>query len=251
MITPTLRQRVIDRVTADLATANNHFGIALQMPKIVYEKRGTTAGTACPGTWTIDLNAVLFTENVEAFLSRTVPHELAHLIHSKIEPSAHYGQKREIHGHGWQRVMAVLGADSSRCHSYDTTNSRQQKTVTRFHHECTVCGQTVEVGAKHHRSIQQGISNIYHTTCGRQSRFKPSTVVTVKSNIPGVAPRPTLVPKAPSAGSKIERCYVVYKNHPNLSRAHMIRLFVDQCDCTTAGASTYYQTCKKMAENGV
>lgn len=257
MISPALHQRVMDKIAEGMSIARSHYGITMAAPRVVYQKRGTTAGTADYVKWEIDLNAALFQQNIEEFLKRTVVHELAHLIHHVVNPEDHnprYG-KRDVHGTNWQNVMRVLGGPTERCHSYDVSSVKQHKTVVRHLHKCTTCGEEVEVGAKHHAAIQKGVSTIYHRKCGRHSRFLTSSFTVVKSPtgvVTPATPNKSSTPlSTPATGSKLARCYEIYKLYGlRVARAQMIAMFVNQCDCTVAGASTYYQTCKKMYESG-
>lgn len=62
-----------------------------------------------------------------------------------------------------------------------------------------------------------------------------------------VIPEPT---KPVGGGSKIDMCWTIYRARPTLARGELIKLFVAQAGCTTAGASTYVATCKKRYESG-
>lgn len=97
-------------------------------PTIGFDLSGTTAGKAY---WTknhVQLNAVLYVENVQDFLVNTIPHELAHLIARQV-----YGRAIKPHGKEWQSVMRSLGVEPSRTHDYDVTNAR---TVTTHPYLC-------------------------------------------------------------------------------------------------------------------
>lgn len=97
-------------------------------PTIGFDLSGTTAGKAY---WTknhVQLNAVLYVENVQDFLVNTIPHELAHLIARQV-----YGRAIKPHGKEWQSVMRSLGVEPSRTHDYDVTNAR---TVTTYPYLC-------------------------------------------------------------------------------------------------------------------
>ena len=63
-----------------LAQANLKLGRNYPEPKIVYQQRGTAAGTAWLEPYEIRLNPVLMMENQQAFIEEVVPHELAHLL---------------------------------------------------------------------------------------------------------------------------------------------------------------------------
>jgi len=256
MITATLHKQVVDTVVDALSTAQTKYKTAFKMPSIVYTKRGTTAGTADYTKWEINLNPVLLVENVETFLKRTVIHEVAHLVHFIVCPKDHdrrYG-KRDVHGTNWQRVMSSLGGeDVSRCHSYDVSSVMQNR--VRYAHKCSVCGNEVQAGPKYHSRIENG-ERFFHKSCGRNSYLMPSSSTAVKAttgvSTPTTSNKSSTAVKTPAKGSKIHQCYEMYKMyHQKYSRSMMINVFVQNCDCTPAGASTYYQTCKKMYDAGV
>lgn len=264
MITTAIKQKVTDKLKACIAIANKRYGIDVKFPNVVYQKRGTTAGTANYRTWTIDLNPVLLVENLDDFIEDTVPHELAHLVTNMVYPHAHkrvYGQKRSPHGSEWQSVMRVLGANPSRCHSYDTSNART-RTKASYDYKCNCCGQVIKLGPKRHAQEQRQPGWYNHGGCGRTAG--KLTLVTDKAPVATTHTKPAQLPpmnlhnvpapapkKAPEAGSKISKCYSMFKQYPGLSRKEMINHFVQLCDCTAAGASTYYATCKKMYDSGV
>ena len=60
--------------------ARRHFAVEFPEPSIVYQQRGTSAGTAWLQSWEIRLNPVLLLENQQPFIDEVVPHELAHLL---------------------------------------------------------------------------------------------------------------------------------------------------------------------------
>lgn len=258
MITAAIKQKVTDKLKACIAIANKRYGIDVKFPNVTYQKRGTTAGTATYGTWTIDLNPVLLAENEEDFINRTVPHELAHLITDMVYPHAHkrmYGQKRSPHGSEWQSVMHVLGANASRCHSYDVSNARV-KNKASYDYKCNCCGQVLKMGPKRHATEQRTPGHYTHSSCGRAAGkltlVGGATVHAKPAQLPPMNLHNVPAPKsAPAAGSKISKCYGMFKQYPGLSRKEMINHFVQLCDCTAAGASTYYATCKKMYDSGV
>lgn len=254
-----IKQRVKDKLAAGIAIAEKHYGIKIKFPTILYGLKGKTAGYADYKKWTVQFNDVLLSENADDFIARTVPHELAHLINHLVNPEDHETRmvktyagwkrtKRDVHGEGWQGVMTVLGVDDiSRCHQYDTTNSKVQRNVPKYTYACSCCKTTMEVGAKVHNRIQQG-AGYEHKRCRGSKLVFVGAVQPVQ---PVVTPSATPT-HSPTQGSKIQRCYALYKQYSaRYGRKDMINVFVQECDCTNAGASTYYATCKKMYESGV
>ena len=74
-----LQQAVMRSLREKLARANLKLDRNYPEPKLVYQQRGTAAGTARLESYEIRLNPVLMMENQQAFIEEVVPHELAHL----------------------------------------------------------------------------------------------------------------------------------------------------------------------------
>lgn len=91
---------------------------AFPMPTISFDLRGRVAGKALCSKNHVQLNAQLFIENVETFLSDVIVHEWAHLVTSALYRGS------LPHGPQWQSVMRDLGVAPRRCHQMDTTNAR-------------------------------------------------------------------------------------------------------------------------------
>lgn len=252
MITNAMKERVNAKLRECIAIANRKYNVDIQFPTVVYEKRGRVAGTANYGTWTIDLNPVLLSENFEAMLADTVPHEMAHLITDTVYPHAHQrglGQKRSPHGAEWKSVMRALGCEPTRCHSYDTTNAAV-RTKASYEYTCNCCGVSLKLGPKRHAREQRTPGFYSHSKCGRTAgkltlvgKQAPATVHTKPKSTSAPAP------KAPGGESKLAKCYGVFKSHPTLARSSMITHFI-HLGCTPAGAATYYASCKKMYNEG-
>lgn len=161
---------VIARIKECIEIAENHYGCTFDMPTIRYDKRGRTAGTATASKWEINLNMTLLNENVEKFIHRTVAHEFAHLVDYKINDSQATRfdrngrrKKRQPHGPNWKTIMDLLGVESSRCHTYDTTNSRvsRRKSET-FEYHCSGCNETLPMGKIRHNKQQSGTAVYTH-----------------------------------------------------------------------------------------
>ncbi len=99
-----IQQAVMRSLREKLAQANLKLGRSYPEPKLVYQQRGTSAGTAWLEPYEIRLNPVLMMENQQAFIDEVVPHELAHLLVWK-----HFGRVAP-HGKEWKWMMeSVLG----------------------------------------------------------------------------------------------------------------------------------------------
>lgn len=125
-----------------LALANAYLKVDYPEPKVSYQQRGTTAGTAHLSVWKIRLNSVLLIENGQQFIDEVVPHELAHLLVYK-----QFGRVAP-HGQQWQWMMEnVLGVSASRTHAFDVM-SVQGKT---FAYRCDC--QTHALTVRRHNKI--------------------------------------------------------------------------------------------------
>jgi SprT protein len=254
-ITQAIKQRVTARLRSDIEKIEKRYGTKLDMPDVVYDVRGVVAGYAVHSAWRIRLNPELLVANLEDFLIRTVPHELAHLACHRIYPevyernvsamfSARTGrmvfrrEKREVHGPRWKEIMRVLGANPKRTHNYDVSSTRRSRKA-RFEYKCSGCGEMLATGPKIHKQIQRDPSSRWHRGCkghplilqGQKAPVKPTVVV------------PSVVP---TTGTKQQRAYALYTAHRDASRATMIQMFMAQLAMTQAGASTYYYNCQKV-----
>lgn len=261
-VSAVLEKRVLEKVESSIQTIEDHYKIKMRRPKVLFNVRGTVGGYANYNTWTVRFNPVLLTENVEDYLETTVPHEVAHLACDQIYPGAHNRgsdpfagitftrsgrmrrAKREVHGPRWQSIMRVLGADPSRCHTYDTTNARVRNKTT-YEYVCSSCGKEYNLGPKRHAKAQRGIK-YWHPGCGNSSYpLVRKGTATPKPIVQPVYVQPQQTPIQPDAGSKFDQCLKIYKsNKDRLFKQDMIDLFIKQAGCTPAGASTYYYKCK-------
>lgn len=268
-LTNELRSRVANKLADCLKLAEAKYGQKFAMPHVSYDLRGATAGKASCPTWSIKLNGQLLAENADDFIARTVPHELAHLITDRVYPEAHRGRgitftstgkvrraKREVHGPRWQSVALALGMeDVTRCHTYDTTNTRVVKSNGRQIEWLCPCGHKLMLTPKMSAELLQKPGSRWHRGCkGRnlvlvdksvlpEGRVHTPTVY--RAPAPVHAQKPAAPVAVPNGASKIETCRALFKANPTLSRQEMIGLFVNKANCTPAGAGTYYQTLKK------
>jgi predicted SprT family Zn-dependent metalloprotease len=261
------------RVTAKLRDGLDHaakaYGQQFSMPVVSYDLAGTVAGYANYNKWTIRLNATLLMENVDAFIERTVPHELAHLITDRVYPEAHASRlaitrtgsvkrtKRDVHGPRWQSVCRVLGmADVKRCHSYDVTNAKVVKSNSRQIEWKCPCGASLLLSPMMSAQLDRTPNARWHRGCrGRTlQRVVPLTRTVDLREYAGVAIAngSSVVVQVPVStpavvSSKIDSCRQLYLKYSSTKqRAEMIAMFVKQVQCTPAGAATYYATLKKQ-----
>lgn len=163
------------RIKSDVAKyvniAEKHFAHPYRTPAIRYDVRGATAGYAL-GDHLVRFNPILLMENIEDFMARTVPHEVAHCIdyaNQRRQWSMYMPRrgKRSVHGPSWQAVMRVFGVkDIARCHKYDVRNA-QVKKKAKYEYTCGCCKKSLFLGPVRHKR-QQAYGGY---TCGRCGRF--------------------------------------------------------------------------------
>jgi SprT protein len=123
-------------------------------PTLVYQQRGTAAGTAWLEKWEIRLNPVLLLENQQAFVDEVVPHELAHLLVWKV-----FGRVPP-HGKEWKWMMQeVLGVPARRTHQFEIASVRAQTYPYR-------CGcQQHHLTVRRHNRVLRGESEYRCVRC--------------------------------------------------------------------------------------
>ena len=77
---------------------------ALPFPQVWFDLKGASAGQAHLGRGGLRFNAVLLSENRQAFFAEVIPHEMAHWLVFHLQD----GPRLKPHGREWQRVMVGL-----------------------------------------------------------------------------------------------------------------------------------------------
>lgn len=168
-----LKELAKERIAHFVSFANNKLGAQVPMPTCSFDLRGRVAGKAVMGYspsqskdknraepyFHVQLNAVLFTENVQLFLDDTIPHEVAHLVADSL-----YGRRISEHGKEWQSVMALFGRDPVKRHNMDVTNARVHKLF-----ELTCGCKTFNLSARRFRQALTG--RLRCTQCAQPLRY--------------------------------------------------------------------------------
>ena len=150
-----LQQAVMRALRENLLLANRQLEHDYPEPKLVYQQRGTAAGTAWLENWEIRLNPVLLLENQQAFIEEVVPHELAHLLTWK-----HFGRVPP-HGKEWKWMMeSVLGVPARRTHQFQIDSVRSRT----FAYRCRC--QQHQLTIRRHNRILRGESEYRCVQCG-------------------------------------------------------------------------------------
>ncbi|MEG3109229.1 MULTISPECIES: SprT family zinc-dependent metalloprotease [Pantoea] len=155
-----LQQAVMRSLRHSLELANQKLARSYPEPKLIYQQRGTAAGTAWLEKWEIRLNPVLLLENQQAFIDEVVPHELAHLLVWK-----HFGRVAP-HGKEWKWMMeSVLGVPAQRTHRFEVESVRSRT----FNYRCQC--QQHHLTVRRHNRVVRGESEYRCVSCG--SLLKP------------------------------------------------------------------------------
>jgi SprT protein len=173
-VPPTIIRQVEDKILETYIRAQILFGRPFELPSIHFDLRGLCAGRARYRDNLIRLNSLLLCENTEEFISRTVPHEVAHLLNNALN-----GRVRP-HGPEWKTIMCALGLNPIRCHNYKVEHTITQR--QRRHTYYCAC-QTHWISQTVHNRMRRGF--VYSCSrCGAQitpirSRLTPddSTIV--------------------------------------------------------------------------
>ena len=263
-VTTAIKDRVVAKLNEGIAKAAARYNITIPFPTVLYTKRGTTAGVANYRHWTVNFNPVLLMENVDKFITRTVPHELAHLICDRVYPHAHESEvvrtatgwkrtKRDVHGSYWKEVMRVIGVPAheiTRCHNYDVTNAKRVVNRTSYAYKCVTCSADFNLGPQRHAKLVRNPGALTCRRCGRvHGRLVLAAAHTAAAPARAIAPPAPAAAKKAATGTKLEQCYAIYKRLQqagDLTRAYAITAFMTEVGMTKAGASTYFSTCQKM-----
>ncbi|ARF48707.1 SprT family protein [Pantoea stewartii subsp. stewartii DC283] len=161
-----LQQAVMRALRDALERANRMLERTYPEPTLVYQQRGTAAGTAWLEKWEIRLNPVLLLENQQAFIDEVVPHELAHLLVWKT-----FGRVAP-HGKEWKWMMeTVLGVPAQRTHRFEVASVRSRT----FAYRCQC--QQHHLTVRRHNRVIRGESEYRCVHCGnvlKAGLFLPS-----------------------------------------------------------------------------
>lgn len=132
-------------------------GYVLPIVPIDFSLRGACAGKAIHKKFSgqpvmLKFNLELAHRNIDTFLKRTVPHEVAHLLQFMRNPNS------KPHGHEWDFFCRLLtGSTMPRCHSYDTTGIKRTRKVTRPYKYVCNCERPHMLTSIKHKRILDGV----------------------------------------------------------------------------------------------
>lgn len=152
-----LQQAVMRTLREKLQQANQRLARNYPEPHLIYQQRGTAAGTAWLASWEIRLNPVLLLENQQAFIEEVVPHELAHLLVWR-----HFGRVAP-HGTEWKWMMeTILEVPARRTHSFEVASVRGKS----FPYRCRC--QQHQLTVRRHNRVVRGETEYRCVQCGER-----------------------------------------------------------------------------------
>lgn len=113
MVACGLKEQVQARISHLIDFSANELGIIIPKPKVIYNIRGTKAGTANFNHWVLDFNPKYLSAYRDEFIVDTVSHEVAHLVTVK-----RHGTDIFPHGRQWQSIMRAFGLPPKITHNY-------------------------------------------------------------------------------------------------------------------------------------
>lgn len=97
-----------------------------RVPDVSLKLRGECAGRATYST--IRYNPMIASANLQEFITRTVPHEVAHVVDQRLHGSSSHGPR-------WKKIMKDFGVPATRCHSYSNGVVKTRE-LKRFAYRC-------------------------------------------------------------------------------------------------------------------
>jgi len=148
-----------------LRMAEEQHGRTFNMPTIEYFHKGRKAGHANGSKWMVGFNTGLLEDNLQRYMVRTIPHEVAHLVVFAVHGQLYKNGKRDSHGVEFKKQMDAFGCENTRCHTMDTSKVRQKKRKTTKHAVKCLCGWTAEVGKIRANKIARGVEYFHSRKC--------------------------------------------------------------------------------------
>ena len=112
--------------------------------------RGYTAGKAhyiSDNSIRLWFHPQLMAQDLTEYIKQVCAHEVAHLYQRKIYPNS------KPHGREFKDIAHVLGDNGSRCHTLDTTQVRQHRTVKRYVYYCPKCYKEYLLTIRKHNTM--------------------------------------------------------------------------------------------------
>lgn len=157
-----VKKVVEEAVVHYLDMAEKQHGRKFEMPEIGYFHKGRKAGDANPWEWRVRFNTGLLEDNLQRYLVRTIPHEVAHLVVFAVHGVERKGGKNVWHGEKFKAQMRAFGCEETRCHTMDTSKVAMPKRKTKKHIYVCECGHTLNLSSVRHNKMVRGRANYHH-----------------------------------------------------------------------------------------
>ncbi len=163
-LTAQIQRRVRELLQRAAPLCRRH-GADIPEPTIHFDLRGLTAGQARwprRGRPILRFNLSIAGRHPQAFIERTVAHEVAHLL-----TTACHGRTAP-HGPAWRQTMAFLGiADPDRCHDY-TVDEAEVRRQRRWRYDCD-CSRH-QLSTTRHKRVTTGMTRYVCRRCNTALR---------------------------------------------------------------------------------
>jgi SprT protein len=158
-----LRERVIEYGRELLDRARAQWPEAtIPDVRVEFRLRGRSAGEACATSLLTNYNAELLEKYGEDFILEIVPHEIAHVVVSRVFP-----RPVKPHGREWKLVMALFEAPASATHRFE---SKPARTLGRHPYRCR-CESLHYLTTRAHRKIRRGYVEYSCRVCRERLEF--------------------------------------------------------------------------------
>lgn len=138
---------------------------------VLFDLKGAQAGQYRSDGPLIRYNGQIASRQLDAFIKRTVVHEVAHHVVQCV-----WGAKAQPHGAEWRQVMELLGArDINRCHNYNLEGV-QCKQQRRFEYHCAC--RTHALSSTRHNRVGTG-TRYFCRACRQELRPLTEAVASV------------------------------------------------------------------------
>lgn len=265
-VTADIKRRVAEKVQECVNIINTKHSVKMPAITVVYDINSSRiGGQAVLSENKVRVNPVFLNAYTDHYINSTIPHEVAHLGVNFVHRRLNRVHGVSAHGYEWESMMRVLGVVAARCHSYEVPvgiSVGRQK--AKYNYKCSRCGEVLTVGPKRHARMHAG-AHMWHGNCGKSSRLvfeasvgkvsysQAKAAATPVQLAPSVIPTKSLPVQCPApakkAGTKFEQCYGWFKYFRTSScdnlRQTCIAAFIKEVGMSQAGASTYYNECKK------
>jgi SprT protein len=129
----------------------------IPMPVVRFSNRMTKVSGRCSYkgyAYELKFSVDIMQRNdMTAYLDRTVPHEVAHLVQHAV-----YGKMdhKDTFTYVMRNVFLRSSKQATRCHSYETVPTKKRAPQAKYKYECPTCGEVFNLSAVRHGKVRKG-----------------------------------------------------------------------------------------------